>query len=91
MLYQFFYSSFPYQMTSFAACLTLLYATLPEASASNRLLWSSVLWKYGTLCVCAAELHHSEVEGEREEREVIIDMSQLEGSNSEKALPTCKK
>lgn len=53
--------------------------------------WSSVLWEYGTSCVCAAELHQSEVEGDREEQEVIGDMSQLEGSNSEKALPTCKK
>lgn len=52
---------------------------------------SSVLWEYGTSCVCAAELHHSEVEGDREEQEVISDMSQLEKSNSEKALPTCKK
>lgn len=76
-------------MTSFAACLTVLYATLPEASASNRLL--SVLWKCYTSCVCAAELHHSEVGGEREEREVISGMSQLEGSDSEKALQTCKK
>lgn len=86
-----FLSSFPYQMTSFAACLSVLYATPPEASASHRLLWSSVLWEHDTSCVCAAELHHSEVEGKRGEQELISDMSQLEESNSEKAFPTCKK